>query len=104
MGRTRLSPQRLSETKRTNIGRIIIFCEGKTEKYLILAALRPAKTFLFLNSFCNPKPAIVPKYQPENSGANQITNCSIYRLLSFKLLIISSCESSNALSSTSIQV
>lgn len=33
MSRTRLSPQRLSETKRTNIGRIIIFCEGKTEKY-----------------------------------------------------------------------
>lgn len=33
MGRTQLSPQRLSETKKTNIGRIIIFCEGKTEKY-----------------------------------------------------------------------
>lgn len=33
MGRTLLSPQRLSEIKRTNIGRIIIFCEGKTEKY-----------------------------------------------------------------------
>lgn len=33
MGRTRLSPQRLSETRKTNIGRIIIFCEGKTEKY-----------------------------------------------------------------------
>ena len=33
MGRTKLSPQRLSETKKTNIGRIIIFCEGKTEKY-----------------------------------------------------------------------
>lgn len=33
MGRTRLSPQRLSETKKTNIGRIVIFCEGKTEKY-----------------------------------------------------------------------
>lgn len=33
MGRTVLSPQRLSEIKRTNIGRIIIFCEGKTEKY-----------------------------------------------------------------------
>lgn len=33
MGRTRLSPQRLSETKKTNVGRIIIFCEGKTEKY-----------------------------------------------------------------------
>ena len=30
MGRTQLSPQRLSETRRTNIGRIIIFCEGKT--------------------------------------------------------------------------
>ena len=33
MGRTQLSPQRFSETKKTNIGRIIIFCEGKTEKY-----------------------------------------------------------------------
>lgn len=33
MSRTQLSPQRLSETKKTNIGRIIIFCEGKTEKY-----------------------------------------------------------------------
>lgn len=33
MARTVLSPQRLSETKKTNIGRIIIFCEGKTEKY-----------------------------------------------------------------------
>lgn len=33
MGRTQLSAQRLSETKKTNIGRIIIFCEGKTEKY-----------------------------------------------------------------------
>ena len=33
MGRTQLSPQRLSETKRVNIGKIIIFCEGKTEKY-----------------------------------------------------------------------
>lgn len=33
MGRTQLSPQRLSETKRANIGRIIIFCEGKTEKF-----------------------------------------------------------------------
>ena len=33
MGRTKLSPQRLSETKKANIGRIIIFCEGKTEKY-----------------------------------------------------------------------
>lgn len=33
MGRTLLSPQRLVETKQTNIGRIIIFCEGKTEKY-----------------------------------------------------------------------
>lgn len=30
MGRTQLSPQRLSETRRDNIGRIIIFCEGKT--------------------------------------------------------------------------
>jgi len=33
MGRTKLTPRRLSETKKTNIGRIIIFCEGKTEKY-----------------------------------------------------------------------
>ena len=33
MGRTQLSPRRLVETKKTNIGRIIIFCEGKTEKY-----------------------------------------------------------------------
>ena len=33
MGRTQLTPQRLSETKRINIGKIIIFCEGKTEKY-----------------------------------------------------------------------
>ncbi|MCM1124979.1 MAG: RloB family protein [Lachnospiraceae bacterium] len=33
MGRTQLSPQRLSETRKTNIGHIIIFCEGKTEKY-----------------------------------------------------------------------
>lgn len=28
----RLSPQRLFETRKTNLGRIIIFCEGKTEK------------------------------------------------------------------------
>lgn len=33
MGRTQLSPQRLVETKRMNIGHIIIFCEGRTEKY-----------------------------------------------------------------------
>lgn len=33
MGRTQLSPQRLPETKKTNIGHIIIFCEGKTEKF-----------------------------------------------------------------------
>ena len=33
MARTLLSPQRLAGTKKTNIGRIIIFCEGKTEKY-----------------------------------------------------------------------
>ncbi len=33
MGRTMLSPQRLSEIKKINIGHIIIFCEGKTEKY-----------------------------------------------------------------------
>lgn len=33
MGRTQLSPQRLSATKKVNIGHVIIFCEGKTEKY-----------------------------------------------------------------------
>lgn len=33
MSRTILSPQRRSEIKKANIGRIIIFCEGKTEKY-----------------------------------------------------------------------
>lgn len=33
MGRTQLTPRRLSETKKTNIGRLIIFCEGKTEKF-----------------------------------------------------------------------
>ena len=33
MGRTVLSNQRLTEIKKTNIGRIIIFCEGKTEKF-----------------------------------------------------------------------
>ncbi|MGB7606709.1 MAG: RloB family protein [Lutisporaceae bacterium] len=33
MGRTELSPQRLSQTKKTNIGHLIIFCEGKTEKF-----------------------------------------------------------------------
>lgn len=33
MGRTQLTPRRMSETKRLNIGKIIIFCEGKTEKY-----------------------------------------------------------------------
>jgi hypothetical protein len=33
MGRTQLSSQRRLEIKRTNIGRIIIFCEGKTETY-----------------------------------------------------------------------
>ncbi|MFT9497636.1 RloB family protein [Anaerosolibacter sp.] len=33
MGRTVLSPQRLAETKKTNIGHVILFCEGKTEKY-----------------------------------------------------------------------
>lgn len=31
MARTRLSPQRLVQTKALNIGRIIIFCEGQTE-------------------------------------------------------------------------
>lgn len=33
MGRTVLSPQRRQEIKKANIGRVIIFCEGKTEKY-----------------------------------------------------------------------
>ena len=33
MGRTRLSPQRCFEITDVNIGQIIIFCEGKTEKY-----------------------------------------------------------------------
>lgn len=33
MGRTRLSSKRLSETKKANIGHIIIFYEGQTEKY-----------------------------------------------------------------------
>lgn len=33
MGRTQLSPRRLSEIKKANIGRIIIFCEGITEKH-----------------------------------------------------------------------
>lgn len=33
MARTELSPQRRLEIKKTNIGRIVIFCEGKTEKY-----------------------------------------------------------------------
>lgn len=33
MGRTQLSPERRSGIKKLNIGRIIIFCEGKTEKY-----------------------------------------------------------------------
>lgn len=33
MGRTVLSSQRRSEIKKVNIGHIIIFCEGKTEKY-----------------------------------------------------------------------
>ncbi len=32
MARMQLSPQRLSAIRQTNIGRIIIFCEGKTEK------------------------------------------------------------------------
>lgn len=32
MGRTVLSPTRLSQTKEINIGRLIIFCEGPTEK------------------------------------------------------------------------
>lgn len=33
MGRTILSPQRLADTKKANIGQIIIFCEGITEKH-----------------------------------------------------------------------
>ena len=33
MGRVQLSAERLSATKEPNIGRIIIFCEGLTEKY-----------------------------------------------------------------------
>lgn len=33
MGRTILSSHWRSEIKKVNIGRIIIFCEGKTEKY-----------------------------------------------------------------------
>jgi len=33
MARTVLSKKRLTEMKRTNIGRVVIFCEGKTEKY-----------------------------------------------------------------------
>ena len=33
MARKTLSPKRLTEIKRTNIGRVIIFCEGKTEKH-----------------------------------------------------------------------
>lgn len=32
MSRTRLSPQRLSQIKKTKLGRILIFCEGETEK------------------------------------------------------------------------
>lgn len=33
MPRTRLTPQRQSQIRRTNIGRIIVFCEGKTEEF-----------------------------------------------------------------------
>ena len=33
MSRTILSPKRLLESKATNIGRIIIFCEGETEQF-----------------------------------------------------------------------
>lgn len=43
MGRTLLSPQRLAETKKTNIGRIIIFCEGKTEKYYFAKIIKKNK-------------------------------------------------------------
>lgn len=32
-GRTLLSPERLSETKRLHIGKVLIFCEGNSEKY-----------------------------------------------------------------------
>ncbi|WP_100489106.1 hypothetical protein [Sporolactobacillus pectinivorans] len=32
MGRIKLSPQRLTEIKRVNIGHVLIFCEGMTEK------------------------------------------------------------------------
>lgn len=35
MGRTQLMPRRLPKTKKANIGRLIIFCEGKTEKFYI---------------------------------------------------------------------
>lgn len=34
VGRTRLSKERVVEIKKENIGRIIIFCEGMTEKKL----------------------------------------------------------------------
>lgn len=33
MGRILLSPSRLKETRKLNIGHIIVFCEGKTEKF-----------------------------------------------------------------------
>lgn len=33
MGKTILSPQRLVQTEKANIGYVIIFCEGKTEKF-----------------------------------------------------------------------
>lgn len=33
MSRTLLSPERRLEIRKTNIGKIIIFCEGKTEKF-----------------------------------------------------------------------
>lgn len=35
MPRTQLSPKRLSDTKDTNIGNIILFCEGMTEKHYL---------------------------------------------------------------------
>lgn len=40
MGRTQLSPQRLSETKKLNIGRMIIFCEGKQKNIILIISQR----------------------------------------------------------------
>ncbi len=33
MARIKLSKQRITETKKQNIGKILLFCEGKSEKY-----------------------------------------------------------------------